>query len=485
MATVPTPDTTSHAPEEPLSFRGLRVGVVGLGIEGLDTVRFLHEEGAAEIIVSDHRDADALGERLEALRDIPIHLCTNDPALAARVDVLFVSQGIPNSLPLIQAAQDRGLPVTAMMRHFLRRCPVPVIGITGSAGKTTTTTLVGDMFRANERRVFVGGNIGNGLLSGLSQIATGTDVVLEISHTQLVRTDRSPHLAAVLNITPNHLDQFSWDDYVDLKRNLVRHQSPSDIVVLPTENDVAASLAADTPAKVVHFGRTRFDGGGATIESDRIVWRDETGSIDICAVDEISIPGDHNLLNVLAAVAIAGAWGLTPPRIAATIRAFQGVNHRLQTVAEVHGIRYIDDSIATAPERTVASLRSLDQPVVLLLGGREKTLPLDLLAREAQKRCRAIVCFGEAKTVFADGIKAIWAQDSDAPPVHIVDDLSAAVTSATRLAERGDAVLLAPAGTSFDAYANFEARGDHFAALARQQGRSGSDTKTGGTDGAD
>jgi UDP-N-acetylmuramoylalanine--D-glutamate ligase len=437
-----------------------------LGVEGLDIVRFLHQEGAAKIIVSDRRDAGALRERLDVLRDIPLSLSNNDPDLATRIDVLFVSQGIPDSLPLVQAARETRVPITAMMRHFLRRCPVPAIGITGSAGKTTTTTLVGEMFRAAGRKVFVGGNIGNGLLSGLASIDVETDVVLEVSHTQLVRTDRSPHLAAVLNVTPNHLDQFSWGAYVDLKRNLVRYQSPADIVVLPTDNDVAHRFASDTSARVVQFGRAGFDGPGATIDRTRVVWQSETGSVDICGIEEIQIPGDHNLLNVLAAVAIGAASDLDAPSMANAIRAFPGVDHRLQTVAEIDGVLYIDDSIATAPERVVASLRSLNQPVVLLLGGREKTLPLDMLATEAKERCRAIVCFGEAGSVFAKGLQDAWAADSSAPSINIVDDLASAMTLATSLAERGDAVLLAPAGTSFDAYANFEARGDHFAALA-------------------
>ena len=464
------PERTARPPAEPLRLRGLRVGVLGLGIEGTDIVRFLAQEAAAEIIVSDRRSEQRLSNRITELAGIDFRLTSNDPELAAKIDVLFVSQGVPDDLPLVRAAEGRGIPVTAMMRHFLHRCPVPTIGITGSAGKTTTTSLVGAMFRAAGRDVFVGGNIGTGPLAALSKIGPATAVVLEVSHTQLARTDRSPHLAAVLNVTPNHLDQFSWEDYVVLKRNLVRHQRGSDIVVLPSDDPVAARLAADTPGELVRFGLHQFRGRGATVENGRIVVHLANGPSDICSVDTIRLPGEHNLYNVLAAVAIASAWGLPAEAQADAIAAFAGVPHRLHTIGVLDDVHYIDDSIATAPERTVAALRALTEPAVLLLGGREKKLPLDGLSEEASRRARAVVCFGEAGATFAEQLRRAWATLDDAPPVVLVDDLPAAVEAARQAAQKGDAVLLAPAGTSFDAYDNFEARGDHFAQLVRGLG---------------
>ena len=464
------PERSDQPPAEPASLRGLRVGVVGLGVEGVDIVRFLAAEQAAEIVVSDRRSEGRLAGRIAELDGIAFQLTSNDPELAAEIDVLFVSQGVPDDLPLIQAARQRGIAVTAMMRHFLHRCPVPTIGITGSAGKTTTTALVGAMFRAAGRDVFVGGNIGAGPLSALSEIGPATDVVLEVSHTQLARTDRSPHLAAVLNVTPNHLDQFSWDDYVALKRNLVGHQRGSDIVVLPSDDPVAAAFAADTPAELVRFGLHQFRGRGATVEDGRIVTHLADGPSDVCTVDAIRLPGEHNLYNVLGAVAITSAWGLPAKALADAIAAFEGVPHRLHTIAVVDGVRYIDDSIATAPERTVAALRALVEPVVLLLGGREKRLPLDSLSEEASRHARAVICFGEAGPTFAEQIGRTWAALDDAPPITLVNDLPAAIEAARSAAQRGDAVLLAPAGTSFDAYDNFEARGDHFSELVSGAG---------------
>jgi UDP-N-acetylmuramoylalanine--D-glutamate ligase len=464
--------TVMNAPvtsQELRSFRGLRVGVVGLGIEGIDAVRFLHREGAAEIVVSDAKSSDALRHQIQALSGIPFALQagTNDTRLAERVDAIMVSQGVPDSLPLVQEAERRHVPVTSMMRLFLLRCPAPVIGITGSAGKSTTTSLVGEMFRAADVPVFVGGNIGTGLLSALDSIDAQTRVVLEISHTQLARTNRSPHWAAVLNVTPNHLDQFSWDEYVELKRNLVRHQTAQDIVVLPSENETAMAFRESTPASPYYFGIEGLPGPGATIAEDSIIWDAGDGPRTICPRQAVQVPGEHNLRNVLAAVAIGAIAGAPPEAMGRAIAAFRGIAHRLETVATIDGMRYIDDSIATAPERTIAALRAFDKPIVLLLGGREKRLPLDALAAEIVGRARSVICFGEAGPMFAEGLRSFWDEAGDRPPVSVVTGVDDAVALARTAGRPGDVCLLSPAGPSFDAYDNFSARGDHFAMLVR------------------
>ncbi len=448
---------------------GRRVGVVGLGIEGVDIVRFLHARSVAAILVSEARPPERLVEAREALRGIPFTLQAggNDPALAAQVDVLFVSQGVPDRLPLLEAARARGVPITSMMHWFLRACPAPVVGVTGSAGKTTTTALVGEIFRAAERPVLVGGNIGTGLLSQLDGITPEQTVVAEISHTQLVRTDVSPRLAAVLSVTPNHLDQFPWDAYVALKRNLVRHQGPDDLVVLNADDPVALSLRADTPARPFYFGRGPLPGPGATVRDGRLVWNDGSGHRAVAPVSALRLRGPHNVLNALAAVAIGGAWGLTRAAMATAIAQFTGVAHRLEDVAVVDGVLYVDDSIATTPERTRAALLSYERPIVLLLGGRDKNLPIDALAAEAARRARAVICFGEAGALFAGQLRAAWAGRAAAPALAETSTLAEAVPAARRSARDGDVVLLAPAGTSFDAYDNYAERGRHFAALVR------------------
>jgi UDP-N-acetylmuramoylalanine--D-glutamate ligase len=461
---------------EPSSYAGLRVGVVGLGVEGQDAVQFLRAEGASTIVVFDRRSAAEFADLHAALNEVDFELRPDSPRAldAADFDALIVSQGVLDAHPLVAAAHAGGLPISATARLFLQRCPAPVIGITGSAGKTTTTTLVHRLLQAAGRRVVVGGNIGSGILAQLDTIDRDTAVVLEISHTQLLRTDRSPHLAAVLNITPNHLDQFDWAAYVDLKRNLVQHQTPDDIVVLPTDNAEAAALASDTPARRYWFGTAPGE-HGAFVEDDRIIWRDDGVQQDVAPLGAIQLRGPHNVQNVLAAVAIVGAWGAPLESAATAIANFRGVPQRLEEIATIDGVLYVNDSIATTPERTLAALRSFDAPIVLLLGGREKQLPLDELAAAARKRARAVVGFGEAGAAFL----APLGTSADVPALRNVPALPEAVSSAHELAQPGDVVLLSPAGTSFDAYVDFADRGRHFVelvqALARERIERGGD----------
>lgn len=456
---------------EDVGVRGKKVTVVGLGIEGVDLVRFLARHGA-EITVNDAKPAERLAERLEQIRDVPVRLLlgSNDAAATAEAEVVFASQGVPQDVPALAAARARGVPIRSMMQLFLRLCPAPVAGITGSSGKTTTTSLVGAMFAAAGRRHVVGGNIGVPLLSLLDEITPDTWVVLEISHSQLELTDRSPHVACVTNVTPNHLDRFTWEQYVDLKRNLVRHQRPGDVAVLNLDEPVSRGFAADTAARAVHFTTGgALPGDGTCIQDGWIVWQREGSRTPLLPVADIRLRGRHNVENVLAAAAVASVCGVEPEAVAAAVRSFRGVPHRLEPVARVGGATYYNDSIATTPERTLAGIRSFQEPLVLLLGGREKHLPLAELAAEACRRSRALVLFGEAASLLEAACRDAAAHHPPdrRPRLVRVETLEEAVREAHAVAQPGDVVLLSPACTSFDAYENFEQRGEHFRRLVR------------------
>ncbi len=434
--------TLPRPAEAPASFEGQRVGVVGLGIEGADAVAFLRREGAEVIRV----DRDP--ERADRPQD--------DLTLLDEVRSLVVSQGVPYDLPLLVEAGRRSVPVFGPVQIFLERCPANrVIGITGSAGKTTTTTLVHAMLKAAGVPTALGGNIGQGLLQQLPEISMDTTVVAEISHTQLLRTTRSPQVAAITNITPNHLDQFSWDEYQALKYRIVEFQTPQDQVVLPLDEPLAARAITRTPAIAKWFGlatspcaATAFSDGEQIVRNDSLLMR----------VDELLIPGEHNLRNALAALAIVG--DLVPDDVAADVlRAFSGVPHRLELVAELGGVRFVNDSIATTPERTLAGLRAISGPIVLMLGGRDKKLPLDPLLPELDRHVREVVLFGEAAAAWSR-----WLSEQRINHVRS-DTFEAAFELAVAAADRGGTVLMSPGGTSFDAYPNFEARGQHFREL--------------------
>jgi UDP-N-acetylmuramoylalanine--D-glutamate ligase len=310
------------------------------------------------------------------------------------------------------------------------------------------------------------GNIGHWPLAELAAASAEDWAVLEVSHTQLQLATRSPHVACVTNVTPNHLDQFTWEAYVDLKRNHVRYQRPDDIAVLNLDNPITRAFAADTAAQVLYFSQ----GGdlpdeGAFLRAETVVWRGRGQETSVLSVADIPLRGRHNVENVLAATAVAGAAGIPMAAVAAAVRAFRPVAHRLEPVGTVNGVTYVNDSIATAPERTLAGMRSFTEPLVLLLGGRDKHLPLEELAAECARRCRAVVTFGEAGPLFAAAVAA--ARVGERPTVCETRTLEEAVAAAARLAQPGDVVLLSPAGTSFDAYPNFEHRGEHFRRLVQ------------------
>ncbi|HEU4760313.1 MAG TPA: UDP-N-acetylmuramoyl-L-alanine--D-glutamate ligase [Dehalococcoidia bacterium] len=450
-----------------LDFRDKRVTVVGLGTEGVDLARYLASRGAY-VTVSDAKPEEKLRERIEEVLDLPVRLSlgANRPADLLEADAVFVSQGVPLELPGLDEARRRGIPIHSMFSLFMELCPGPIVGITGSSGKTTTTALVGEMFRADERPVFVGGNIGVGLLEHLSEVRAYTWAVLEVSHTQLQLAERSPHVAAVLNVTPNHLDRFSWDEYRRLKANLVRFQGSGDTAVLGYDDPEARALAREVRGGLLWFSlKAELPGDGVCVRDGWAVLRRGRRAERLFPLDALRLPGQHNQANAVAAGAIAAACGVSPEAMACAVESFAGVPHRLELVAQADAVRYYNDSIATTPERTLAGLRSFAEPIVLLRGGRDKNLPLAELAEEAGRRCRSVILFGEAAGKLEAALNG--APSRRRTQVTRVATLAEAVDTAGTAARPGDVVLLSPACTSYDAYENFERRGEHFRTLVR------------------
>ncbi|RJQ07987.1 MAG: UDP-N-acetylmuramoyl-L-alanine--D-glutamate ligase [Dehalococcoidia bacterium] len=451
------------------NLRGARVTVIGLGIEGIDLVRFLAAEGA-RVTVSDMRTAEQLQDALLAIAG-----CDATPSLGANrvedvieADAVFVSQGVPSTLPALVAARERGIPLSSMLQLFLERCPAPVTGITGSSGKTTTTSLTGAMLNASGQDYVVGGNIGVGLLSLLPEITPTTRVVAEMSHSQLERARSSPHVACVTNVTPNHLDRYSWEGYIELKRNIVRHQTAADVAVLNYDNEISRSFAASTPAHVLHTSRFEtIPGDGAMLDGGVLV-RVLSGTREpVVPRSDVALRGEHNVENLLLATAVASQIGCSATDCAETARTFTGVLHRLEPVATVADVLWVNDSIATTPERTLAGLRAYTEPLVLLVGGRDKYLPNREMAAEAVRRCRAVIAFGESGDLYADAVREAARAASVDIPIRRVESVEDAVAAAHSLARAGDVVLFSPAGTSFDRYRNFEERGEAFRGAVR------------------
>ena len=444
--------------------------VLGLARQGLAVTRWLVEQ-SAQVTVSDAKPEAELHDSISSLRELKVKFVLGGHPLSLLddCDVLCLSGGVPINLPIVIEAQQRAIPLTNDAQLFVERCPAPVIGITGSAGKTTTTTLTGEIFKTAHHTTWVGGNIGHPLIGDLAEMLPTDRVVMELSSFQLDVMTVSPHVAAVLNISPNHLDRHSsMDAYIGAKRHILDYQSFDDIAVLGYDNDITRTLAGRANGYVRFFSREKIVGRGAFLKGDRIMVvqnREE----EVCRLGDIPLRGDHNVLNVLAACAMTAALGVDVGPMAQAIREFKGVAHRLQLARDVNGVQYYDDSIATAPERLMAGVQAFHEPIVLLAGGRDKHLPWEEAAQLIVERVRELIVFGEMADLVQTAAEAQLNRTEARvlEKIHQVKTLDEAVATAARIAHPGEVVLLSPGGTSFDAFKDFAERGDKFQELVR------------------
>lgn len=446
--------------------------IVGAGRQGIATAAYLAAHGA-QVTLTDARPAEQLPAARQQLSslDLEWRLGGHPTEMLDGADLLILSGGVPSDLPLVKDALARGIPVSNDSQIFLEFAPCKVIGITGSAGKTTTTTLVGRMLKAMQgnhiRRAWVGGNIGNPLIADVDEMSANDMAVMELSSFQLEWMTGAPHIAAILNIAPNHLDRHgTMQSYVAAKARILDYQTADDIAILNREDPGTWALAGRVRGALRTFGRGDLPKIqlGAFLRGDAIWLRDENGERAILPQAEIDLIGEHNVLNVLAAVAIAAAAGAPAKVMQASVRGFRGAPHRLEWVRSLNGVDWYNDSIATAPQRAEAALRSFERPIVLLLGGRDKGLPWEDLAVLAQQSARQVILFGEA----ADMLSGIFQRQAPQLPRTLAPNLAAAVQGAAAAAQPGDLVLLSPGGTSFDEFVDFEARGESFRLLVNE-----------------
>jgi UDP-N-acetylmuramoylalanine--D-glutamate ligase len=466
---------------------GKRVVILGAARQGLALARWLAQHGAM-VTLSDMRSEQQLADAQASLAGVQIRwICGGHPlGLLDEADVLCLSGGIPMQLPIVQEAVRRGIPLSNDTQIFMEVAPCKTVGITGSAGKTTTTALVGEMAQRamNERpqwqdaggtstatpSAFVGGNIGDPLINHVDEMKASDLAILEISSFQLEQMTRSPNVAAILNITPNHLDRHgTMEAYTATKSRILEFQSPADKAVLGRDDGGAWALRSKVKGELSSFGMSKMEGlGDGAYFDDGILYLSDRGvDIPLLRRNQVQLRGAHNVMNMLAAFAIGHAAGLPLDAMLSGAEEFRGVPHRLEMVREVHGVSWFDDSIATAPERTIAAIRSFDQPIVLLLGGRDKDLPWGDLARLVHQRVDHVVIFGEAADKIEAALVATAPTGADGErgrpyTTERAARLHEAVLKAQGIAETGDVVLLSPGGTSFDEFKDFEERGAFF-----------------------
>jgi UDP-N-acetylmuramoylalanine--D-glutamate ligase len=446
---------------------GQKVLILGAARQGLALARYLSGRGALATL-SDQRSAEQLAPAAQSLEGLPIHwaLGGHPDHLLDDTDLVCVSGGVPLTLPIVQDALLRGIPLTNDSQIFMDEVQAPVIGITGSAGKTTTTTLIGRMahdFAARTgRKAWIGGNIGLPLVEYVDAIQPDDLVVVEFSSFQLELMATAPHVAAVLNITPNHLDRHgTFAAYTAAKARILQFQTEGDVAVLNPEDPGSWGLREIVRGRLVTFGIDCGPGEGACLDGDQIIYQSGEGAQPLLRSQAVALRGAHNLRNVLAACAVACASGFPVESIRAGIDGFGGVEHRLEFVRSWRGSVWYNDSIATAPERTIAAVQSFEEPLVLLLGGRDKNLPWDRLAQLVHNRVDHVVVFGEAAGKILQAIGPLESGERLQSVTH-QPDLHSAVLAAAEIVEPGDVVLLSPGGTSYDEFADFAARGERF-----------------------
>jgi UDP-N-acetylmuramoylalanine--D-glutamate ligase len=461
---------------------GKRVVILGAARQGLALARWLARRGAI-VTVSDVRSEPAMTEVRAALAGIAVHwaLGGHPLTLLDGTDVVALSGGVPLEIPIVQEALRRGIPLSNDTQIFLDVVPCKTVGITGSAGKTTTTALVGEMAQTAFQQtqppdakgihaptVYVGGNIGDPLLNHVDEMQSADLAILEISSFQLEQMETSPKVAVILNITPNHLDRHrTMEAYVAAKARILDFQGAEDTAVLGRDDAGAWQLRSRVRGALNTFGMSKLDGGAdGTYYDDGILYLYDRGvDIPLLRRDQVPLRGDHNVLNVLAAFAIGHASGLPLDAMLSTAQGFRGVPHRLELVRELRGTRWYDDSIATAPERVIAAVRSFDEPLILLLGGRDKDLPWEELAKLICQRVDHVILFGEAADKIEKAIATAGQTSALGTRPHSLDrvqTLHQAVHKAHKIAEAGDVILLSPGGTSYDAFHDFEERGASF-----------------------
>ena len=448
------------------SIKNKSIAVLGIGISNLPLIELLCRHHC-DVTACDRRTAEQLGEEAGRLASLGAKLKLGEDYLEGlSQDLIFRTPSLMPFEPHLLAAQEKGSIITSEMEVFFSLCPCRVIAVTGSDGKTTTTTLISELMKQAGFRVHVGGNIGKPLLCELPSISADDVVVLELSSFQLHSMSCRPDTAVITNISPNHLDKHKdYQDYVDSKSSIFLHQNENDRLILMADDPMTPYYSSMAHSSISFFSDVTDVSKGCVCKDGILAYVDGARMIPIMKADEVRIPGRHNIRNMLAA--FEAVRGDVPPDVCRTVAmTFPGVPHRLEEIRFLNGVRYINDSIASSPSRTIAGLHAVKTKPIILLGGYDKKLAFDRLGDEVCRNAKAAVLCGAT----ADSIsRAIFASESyHGLPVYLTRNLAQAVQLASRISAEGDIVMLSPACASFDAFRNFEERGNTFRKLVME-----------------
>ena len=448
------------------ALRGKTVGVLGLGVSNRPLTRLLLEHGC-RVVGCDRTPREKLDDEVLELERMGAELHLGDSYLErVNADVVFRTPGMHPDHPALEQLRRGGAQITSEMEVFFELCPCRIIAITGSDGKTTTTTLVSEMLKAQGYTVWLGGNIGKPLLADIPRMGQEDYAVVELSSFQLMDMRRSAPRAVITNLAPNHLDVHKdMQEYIDAKTNVFRYQGSDGLLIVNADNDITAPMVGN--------GQTRYFSRKKPVENgvfcaDGILYRAKHGQIQrIMAAGEILLPGDHNIENYMAAIAVTDGL-VTDETVRHVAGTFGGVAHRIELVREKDGVRFYNDSIASSPSRTISGLRSFPQKVILIAGGYDKHIPYDVLGPEICTHVKHLILTGDTAEKIRSAVENCPEYREGHPEMELVEDFAQAVHRAAAAARQGDVVLLSPASASFDRFKNFEVRGNYFKQLVME-----------------
>ena len=448
------------------SLQNKTVAVIGIGVSNQPLLRLLLSRGIS-VTACDKKSREALGVVAEQLEAMGCRLRLGEDYLKDLTeDVIFRTPGMRPDLPELTAAVARGSVLTSEMEVFLEVCPCPIVAVTGSDGKTTTTTIISELLKRSGKTVHVGGNIGHPLLAETGAMQPDDIAVLELSSFQLMTMTRSPHVAVITNLAPNHLDVHKdFQEYITAKENIFTHQGPEDIAVFNADNLYTAAEAGRAVGRARLFSRKMEPEDGVFLRGDAIMARHDARERQVMTTADIKLPGVHNIENYLAA--IAAVDGLVPDEIIRDFaREFGGVEHRIELIRTRKGVRWYNDSIASSPSRTIAGLNSFKEKVILIAGGKDKGISYDDLGPVVNDHVKLLLLCGATAGVIRKSVEQ--ADNYNGLEIIDVKDYHEAVSVADSRAAEGDVVILSPASTSFDRFANFMERGRVFKDIVNQ-----------------
>jgi UDP-N-acetylmuramoylalanine--D-glutamate ligase len=451
------------------NIKGKRVAVIGLGVSNIPLIDYLHNL-MAKVTVFDERDISKLDEKtVNKIEGYGFELVTGKNALhfLRGYNIIFRSPScLPTTLQLV-SEQKRGAIVTSEIEMLMNTCPCKIIGVTGSDGKTTTTTLIYEILKKKGYNCHLGGNLGIPLFTKVREFNENDIVVLELSSFQLMGMEVSPDISVITNISPNHLDKHkSYEEYIEAKKTIFNYQDKNGIVVLNYDNDITREFKNEAEGKVIYFSSKEKLEDGIIYDDGMIKSCEDGVRKHLLNVKNVHLRGVHNYENICAAIAATSSLVDSKTQVEA-IEEFKGVEHRLEFVREINGVKWYNDSIGTSPTRTSAGLNSFDEKIVLIAGGYDKNLDYEPLAKPILEKVSKLVLFGNTTTKIYDAvIKELSKKDPTAVfPIYKHKTLEQVVNRAYKIAEPGEVVLFSPASASFDMFKNFEERGEKFKEL--------------------